>query len=50
MRTAMSDPDDDLRDEVRLLREEVAMLREAVTTINRFRMGADFERRERYGL
>ena len=50
MRTAMGDPDDDLRDEVRSLRAEVAMLREQIATMQRFRFGADWERRERYGL
>lgn len=46
MQTGLTDPVDQLRDEVTLLREEVALLREALT---RQRLGADWERRERFG-
>lgn len=49
METGLSDPLDDLRDEVMLLREEVAMLRDALTQMRSARFGAAWERRERFG-
>jgi len=49
MDTTTSDPIDDLLDEIRLMRSELALLRESIFHMNRLRMGADWERRERYG-
>lgn len=49
MLTGISDPLDDLRDEVAMLREEVAMLRDALKQMRQGRFGAAWERRERFG-